>query len=508
MSRPALIPEGHRALRATDVLLGRNAWLIRLRWIAVLATLGFTHLAPWLLPIQIQVGRITQLALALAAYDLAAWIDLRRRLREDAAIQAGTSPPPDGANQPCAPGRWLLPRTYLGTLPYDWEAGCSAVFALLQIVLDLVFLTALLHFTGGIENPAWVFFTFHVIFASVLLSATATYAIASFAVALLCALNLGEVNGWLPHYSLGVSGALYAQPGLIAAYLLLQAATLYTTAYLASSIAARLRRREVDVLMLTRYLGDKAERLEAAYQELSVAEKAKSAYMRKVAHELRQPLGVVKTALSVVLQDTGPELDPQTRSLIERAARRAGGLAEMTQELLSLSRARAGRAAVELTPVEIAGIAARVLDEQHHRAQEAGVSLSVELQIGLPPVIGDAEGLADMMGNLIGNAIRYTPAGGSVWFRARRGADRLVIEVEDTGIGVPAADRDRSFDEFYRTAAAREHSQQGSGLGLAIVKAVVEQHQGTITVEDRDGGGTRFRVELPVLERSDAMALI
>lgn len=500
MTRPALVPEGHRALRATDVLLGRNAWLIRLRWIAVLATVGFAQLAPVLLPIRIQVGRINQLALALAAYNLAAWIDLRRRVREDTAIQAGHIPPPDGEDKPCAPGRWLLPGTYLGTLPYDWEAGCAAVFALLQIVLDLTFLMALIHFTGGIENPAWVFCTFHVIFASVLLSATATYAIASFAVLLLGALNLGEVNGWLPHYSLGTSGALYSQPGLIAAYLLLQAATLYTTAYLASSITARLRRREVDVLMLTRYLGDKAERLEAAYQELSIAEKAKSAYMRKVAHELRQPLGVVKTALTVALQNTSRSLDPQTRDLIERAERRAGGLAEMTQELLSLSRARGGHAAISMAPVEIATVAARVLDEEQHRAAESGVSLGVELQIGLPPILGDAEGLADLIGNLIGNAIRYTPAGGHVWFRARLAANRLVIEVEDTGIGIAPADRDRIFDEFYRAPAAREYSPQGSGLGLAIVKAVVDQHQGSITVADREGGGTRFRVELPLLE--------
>jgi signal transduction histidine kinase len=116
----------------------------------------------------------------------------------------------------------------------------------------------------------------------------------------------------------------------------------------------------------------------------------------------------------------------------------------------------------------------------------------------MPPVTGDAEGLGDLIGNLVGNAIRYTPGGGQVWFRAARSADRLVLEVADNGIGIPPADRDRIFDEFYRTPAAREHTRQGTGLGLAIVKAVVAQHSGTIAVAERAGGGTLFRVELPL----------
>jgi signal transduction histidine kinase len=199
-------------------------------------------------------------------------------------------------------------------------------------------------------------------------------------------------------------------------------------------------------------------------------------------------------------------MDPQTRGIIERAERRAGALAELTQELLSLARARGGRAAIQLAPVDLAAVAARVIEEQQQRALEHGLTFTVELQLGLPPVLGDAESLADMLANLIGNAIRYTPAGGHVWFRARGSGDRLALEVEDTGIGIAPADRARIFDDFYRAPDAREHAPQGSGLGLAIVKAVVEQHQGSIVVEERIGGGTRFRVELPLAELNQLVA--
>jgi len=502
-------PENHRALPATEVLIGRNAWLIRLRWVAIVGTLAFTEFARWTVPIELHAGKIYALVLALAAYNLIACLVLghQQRRRESAAASRLAQIPAGTAAQdgPTRLEQWLLPRTAIGTLPYDRKAGSAAVFALVQITTDLLFLALLLHFSGGIENPAWVFFSFHIIFASVLLSSRATYTVATFGSVLLGAVELSELYGLLPHYSLGRHWGFETDPipGLIGAYLFLQTTTLFITAYLASSIGARLRRREVDVAILTRYLAEKAETLEAAYQELSIAERAKSQYMRKVAHELRQPLGTIKTALAVALQQGADSIDAGTRHIIERAEHRAGALAEMTQELLSLARAQGGRAAVELTPVDIATVAARVLDEQQVHAEEAGVALSVELQIGLPALLGDPEGLADMIGNLIGNAIRYTPAGGKVWFRARHDRERLIIEVEDTGIGIPAADQPRIFEDFYRSSEARDRAPQGSGLGLPIVKAVVEQHQGSIEVSDRKGGGTRFHVELPITAQAE-----
>jgi len=516
------LPRGldrHRALPATEVLVGRIAWLIRLRWLAVAGTLLGAEVAPRVLPVQLHSGRIHIVLLALVGYNLIAWMVVRRRARLAAAAIARQ--PPEQAATPASPaleerrpddrpgilGRTLLPRTSVGTLPYNREAGAAAAFALVQIVTDQLLLALLLHFTGGIENPIWVFFTFHVIFASVLLSAPATYAIAGLGSLLLAGIAVGELSGVLVHHPLGVfwSDGAYRLPALVAGYLALQVATLFAAAYLASSITARLRRREVDVLVLTRQLADKAERLEAAYQELSIAERAKSQYMRKVAHELRQPLGTVKTALAVALQSPG-DMQPQTRQLIERAERRAGALADMTQELLALARARGGGVAANLAPVDLAPVAARVIEEMQAKAADAGVSLTVELQLGIPPVQGDAEGLGDLLVNLIGNAIRYTPAGGHVWFRAQHRADRILLEVEDTGIGIATAERERIFDEFYRAPAAREHFAQGSGLGLAIARAVVEQHRGRISVHDRDGGGSIFRVELPLADEPALVA--
>jgi signal transduction histidine kinase len=111
---------------------------------------------------------------------------------------------------------------------------------------------------------------------------------------------------------------------------------------------------------------------------------------------------------------------------------------------------------------------------------------------------GDATGLEQMIGNLVSNAIRYTPRGGNVSLRLTKTNAALRLEVEDTGMGIPREDLGKIFDEFYRAANAREKVSDGSGLGLTIVKAVAEQHQGSVSVESTVGKGTRFTVDLPL----------
>jgi tRNA 2-thiouridine synthesizing protein E len=383
---------------------------------------------------------------------------------------------------------------------YDRPAARAALFASAQIVLDLVILALLLHYAGGIENPLRVFFIFHVIVASILLSRPATYGVATLGFLLLAVVALGELWGLFPHHSLEGHWRSegYLDGGLVGTQVFLLGVTLYVGAYLASSIAARLRRREIDVVVLTRHLEGEARRLEGAYRELSVAERAKSEYMRKVAHELREPLGTVKTALSVALSSAPDAMSHRARGLIQRAERRAGDLAEMTRELLSLALARGGEALAEPVSMGVGEIARDVLDEMEARAHEAGIALTVQVQEGLPPMTGSPGGMGDLMRNLLGNAIRYTPGGGSVSFSIREEAGDLVLEVGDTGIGIEEEALDRIFEEFYRSNAARARAPDGSGLGMAIVKAVVDQHRGTISVESEVGRGTLFRVGLPL----------
>ncbi|MDP2959625.1 MAG: HAMP domain-containing sensor histidine kinase [Longimicrobiales bacterium] len=490
--------ESPRALPATEVLIGRIGWLVRLRWVAVAGSLVFIAAARRFVPVQVDLPPLLAVLSVVALYNLGAELVLVRLRRTAAAGQR-----PNGGGNGGEPigrlARFLLPRTPPGVEYYDQQAAQAALLASAQIAVDLVLLAVLLHFAGGVENPLWVFLIFHVIVASILLSVPATYAVATLGVLLMAAVALGESSGVLPHHALEgywlPEG--YLDPALVAAQVFLLGVTLFVGAYLGNSIAGRLRRRELDVVVLARHLEKKALHLEEALQELGTAEQAKSQYMRKVAHELRVPLGTIKTALSVALRIAPESMSKQTRDLIQRAERRAGEMAEMTRELTSLSLARGGEALKEPVPLDLAEIARGVLDEMGPRAAETGIDLSTRISESLPRITGSPEGMADLLRNLLGNALRYTPSGGRVDLRIRVEGEEILLEVEDTGIGIPEADLPRVFDEFFRSFPARQLIPGGSGLGLAIVKTVVERHGGRITVESREGEGTCVRVWVP-----------
>jgi len=496
-ARDAQEPSPPTALPATQELTGRIGWLIQLRWLAVGGSAACVEIGRRFLPLQIHPRPLYTVIGILAAYNLIAFVAFPRvRARgargDRAAAERGT---PLSAG-PVA--RFFLPPAPTGVV-HGREAGAVALFANFQVTVDLVILAALLHFAGGIENPAAMFFVFHVIIASILLSRPATYVHATLGLLLVTAVALGELSGVLPHYGLGGPWRpdAYLNAPLVGAQLFLLGVTLYATAYTGSAIAVRLRWRELETVILSRQLADKAERLQAAYTEVRAAERVKSQYMRKVAHELRGPLGTVKTALSVVLGTPSDGVTGQTRELIEMAHRRAGELAAVTHELLALARARGSRATMERAPVDLAAVAGLVLDKLRLGADARRITMTLEADPDVGEVVGNGEALGDLMHNLLENAIRYNPVGGSVRLGLRALPDAVTIEVQDTGIGIPAEDLPRIFEEFYRSQAAREFAHDGSGLGMAIVKAVVDQHGGSIAVDSTPGRGTRVTVRLP-----------
>lgn len=477
-------------LPATEELIERIGWLIRLRWVAVVGVALFLEVARRVFVVRLPLGSLYASLAALAIYNLVLTLVFRRFGER----------PSSGVVQSRGVLRWFLLPAPLESLGHDREALRAAVFANVQITVDLVLLAVILHFAGGIENPFLLFFVFHVIIASILLSRQATYAHATLGLVLISTVALGECWGALAHYPLGGAWRpdAYLDPVLVGAQLSVLGATLYLAAYMGSTIASHLRRREREVVLLSGDLQREAEKLAAAYEQVSRTERAKSQYMRKVAHELRGPLGTIQTALKVLLQGLVGELPDGARDLVARSERRAGELAELTHSLLVLSRAREAAVGGEAAEVELGEFVAGAVAEAQDEAERTGVSLTV----ARPPepllMRGDREGLLQLVGNLVGNALHYTPRGGRVTVSLARAGERARLQVEDSGIGIPAADLPRIFDEFFRASNARERRTDGTGLGLAIVNAVAVQHGGSVHVESEVGRGTRFTVELPL----------
>ena len=185
-----------------------------------------------------------------------------------------------------------------------------------------------------------------------------------------------------------------------------------------------------------------------------------------------------------------------SRDLIGRAERRAGELAAVTRDLLLLARAREAGPGAERVTVALDGLLAEVIEDLRPSAQSKNVALLIDAGGGAV-VLGDPVAIRQLVANLVENGIRYTRPGGSVAARLRSQDGCVVLEVEDTGIGIAEEDLPRVFDEFYRGANAREYAAEGTGLGLAICKVIAERHGGNITVESRPGHGTCFTVTLP-----------
>jgi signal transduction histidine kinase len=462
-----------------EELAARVGWLIRLRWLAVVGVVCFLEISRRVFSLQLALQPLYLTITALAAYNLILTV-IFRRLRHGQRDRAVRTP-----------GR--VTRLLLAEPSADFappaEAFTAALFASVQIAIDLLFLALLLHFSGGIENPFILFFVFHVIVASILLSRLATFLCATLGLILVSAVALGELYGILPHYPLhdALQAGAHGDPTVVAVELFVLASTLYLSAYLGSAIAGHLWK-----------LAEKARLFEAAYQRASESERAKSQYMRKVAHELRGPVGTIQTELKVVLQGLAGNIPASLRELVARAEQRAGEVAQVTLDLLMLSRAREAPLEVEMMEVDPAELAAEVVRRLSGVAERAGVTLLPSLPRRLGTFRADPDGIRELVGNLLGNAIRYTPRGGRVEVRLARREDAVHLEVEDTGIGIPREDLPRVFDEFYRASNAREVSAEGTGLGLAIVKAVAEQHGGRVAIDSDPGRGTLVVVDLPL----------
>jgi two-component system, OmpR family, phosphate regulon sensor histidine kinase PhoR len=217
-------------------------------------------------------------------------------------------------------------------------------------------------------------------------------------------------------------------------------------------------------------------------------------FVANASHELRTPVAAVR-ALAETLLTALPD-DPEAgRHFAERIGREAVRLDVLTRDLLDLSRVERGTLDVE--PVDLVGLAKEVLGGYGDLAEERRIRLQAELQ---PQVSmrGDRAQLGLLLSNLLDNALRYTPARGTVCVRLDASESRAVIQVSDTGQGIPAGELPRVFERFYRVDKARARQTGGTGLGLAIVRHVAEAHGGTVRVDSDLGRGSTFTVTLPV----------
>jgi two-component system phosphate regulon sensor histidine kinase PhoR len=233
--------------------------------------------------------------------------------------------------------------------------------------------------------------------------------------------------------------------------------------------------------------------------ELRRLRRIRSEFVDNLSHELRTPLASVRL-LTEMLMDDLSEVDVPDR-IRERIATidvETGHLVQMINELLDLSRMEQASSEVRHDEVALAPLVDASLHRLQTFADRQGVALGAQLPADLPPICGDEERLDQLLMNLLHNAIKFSPDGGTVTVTADEHPDSVVVSVRDEGVGIPAADQGRVFERFYKVDRARQRGLGGTGLGLAISRHIAEAHGGHIWLESTEGDGSTFSFSLPL----------
>lgn len=234
--------------------------------------------------------------------------------------------------------------------------------------------------------------------------------------------------------------------------------------------------------------------LRRAMIQLRQADEIKKKFVANVSHELRTPLTSIRGALALVL-DGGDTAGEEARELLAAAHRSANRLLALVNDLLDLEKVGSGDLSVERRECDLGAVLTRTADTVRPIAGDAGVTLKIpRVSVSL---FADPDRLAQVLINLLANAIRFSPRGGAVVVTVEPHGNHVHVIIDDQGPGVPVPFRETIFEPFKQVQGSAAHKKGGTGLGLAIAQAIVKEHGGWITVGDAPGGGARFTVGLP-----------
>ncbi|PKL81707.1 MAG: hypothetical protein CVV24_13855 [Ignavibacteriae bacterium HGW-Ignavibacteriae-3] len=435
----------------------RNLWFIRLRYLAAIILLGFLLTGEFLLDLDFtlrQTVAISLITFLIILYNI--------------AIQAV--------------------RKYVSA---DAKSFNGLHLSLIQMILDLTALMFLVHFTGTLESPLYMFFIFHMIIGSLILPGYIVYAAAgiiSCVFALLTFLQRYNVieNHFIPGLYTGSRPHTLTYDIL---FVLIFGIMLFISVYIANKIAHQLYKRE--------------QELRSTLERLDEAEKTKQKYTIGIVHEIKTPITAVHSILELIKNGyLGPISEPVEQKII-RAEIRTEEALELIKNILSISKLRLLE--IRLKDLINIGDALRnIIDTYSEMINEKSLKVIInDRREEDKPVKSDKVLFELIFSNLISNSIKYSEENGIVEIHVYEEADKFIIEISDSGIGIPQAEIDKIFDQFYRATNINRTLHEGSGMGLAVVKEIIVKLGGEIIVaspsclESEGNPGTTFRIGIP-----------
>jgi signal transduction histidine kinase len=236
--------------------------------------------------------------------------------------------------------------------------------------------------------------------------------------------------------------------------------------------------------------------------QLEIANRHKTEFLANMSHELRTPLNAIIGFSEVLIQRMFGELNEQQADYLEDILSSGRHLLTLINDILDLSKIEAGRMELEAAPFSLVAALNNAVTLVRERAMSHGIRLELDVGPELDTMVADERKLKQVVVNLLANAVKFTPDGGTVSLRAARENGEVRLSVQDTGIGIAPDDQERIFEEFQQATHQGERSREGTGLGLTLSKRMVELHGGTLTVDSAPGKGSTFTVALPLLKES------
>lgn len=437
----------------------RNLWLIYLRYVVVLMMGALLLIGEWLPDLQLETLSIGILTAVILLYNMV--------FHRTHALLPGGKAPFNGLH-----------------------------FAFLQMSLDFTALLVLLYLSGGIESPFFYFFIFHVIIGSLILPRQVVTILVGATLGIIIIGAIMEMNGSLPHYALSGfhDGTQYANPMYVAIRVTMLSLVLFLSNYLANSISKELYLRE--------------RSLTIAYRKLEDAETTKSRYVMSVVHDLKTPIAAAMTYLNMILDGSLGRVPEAFERPLERSRIRLNNAISIVNDILQLTQLRLAEKP-EISHVNLT----ELIDEIYQEMRILFVSKKIRFSTWINSdkdiyVEAERKLLKLALSNLMSNTHKYTERDGRVEIHIQRKDEDIRIEIADNGIGIPAHEQKKIFQDFYRSSLSKEKGIEGTGLGMSVVLHIIRQFNGEIDVESPsrlgDGvgrPGTAFFITLPATYR-------
>lgn len=268
-------------------------------------------------------------------------------------------------------------------------------------------------------------------------------------------------------------------------------------------VEQQLTQQRNELRLLQAQLARQNVELGAVNAELQQLDEIKSMFISVAAHELRTPLGLISGYVEVLLDEDLGSLAQNQRDYLEVIQHNSQRLLHLTHELLDITRIEMGRVELVLKPIDLSALIEAVTAEYSLQLEAKAQRLTIEATSSLPPALGDEARTAQIIGNLLTNAHKYTPSGGEISIKLSLAQEEgfLQLSIADTGVGIAAEDQAKLFSRFFRAGSSQLMGAKGAGLGLYIARSLIELHGGRIWFESELGRGTTFYLTFPIADQ-------